>query len=257
LANKVNSATISLGTADSAAVQHAVESSSAGAIKLLQLIGSLLRHKDGEHGYQDKCTLFMRQRKLELYNLDEPSKFPDISNNQYGCYTYAAAEVVCFHGIIQSLITETIDGKTKSNPNHVEKNILIGLNCPVTMSELVALALYRVSVSWPYMVQVRRTKEQIVNLLLLTDLHRKLPFFCSHIAANPLILLDRKTPQNQTMIDGKPFLNDFLFNAIDFILPDLPNLSTTISAMFTGCEAGWIHFTPEFHIGGTFDRLLP
>jgi hypothetical protein len=58
-ANKANSATISLGTADSAAVQRAVEYNSASAIKLLQLIGSLLQHKDGECGYQDKCTLFM------------------------------------------------------------------------------------------------------------------------------------------------------------------------------------------------------
>jgi heme/copper-type cytochrome/quinol oxidase subunit 3 len=109
--------------------------------------------------------------------LDEPGKFPDVSNNRYGCYTYAAAEVVCFHSIIQSLITETIDGKTKSNLNHVEKYILIGLNCPVTMTAMVALALYGVSVSWPYMAQVRGTKEKIVNLLSLTDLHRKLPVF--------------------------------------------------------------------------------
>jgi hypothetical protein len=27
--------------------------------------------------------------------------------------------------------------------------------------------------------------------------------------------------------------------------------------MFSGCAAGWIQFTPEFHVGGTFDRLTP
>ncbi|KAJ7292119.1 hypothetical protein C8J57DRAFT_1492601 [Mycena rebaudengoi] len=52
----------------------------------------------------------------------------------------------------------------------------------------------------------------------------------------------------------KPFLNDFLLDAIDLILPDLPNLGLTISTMFT---AGWIHFTPEFHVGRTFDPLSP
>jgi hypothetical protein len=45
------------------------------------------------------------------------------------------------------------------------------------MTAMVALALYGVSVSWPYMAQVRGTKEKIVNLLSLTDLHRKLPVF--------------------------------------------------------------------------------
>jgi hypothetical protein len=27
--------------------------------------------------------------------------------------------------------------------------------------------------------------------------------------------------------------------------------------MFSGCETGWIQFTPEFHVGSTFDRLTP
>ncbi|KAJ7504739.1 hypothetical protein B0H11DRAFT_1669466, partial [Mycena galericulata] len=258
LANKANSATIDLGSADDAAVQKAMESSTAGAIKLLQLIGALLRHKDGERGYQDRCTLFMREMKLELYNLDEPNKFPDVSNNRYGAYTYAAAEAVCFHGIIQSLITDTIDAKTKSGQaNHVEYNILKGLNCAVTMTELVALALYSVSVSWPYMAQVRGTKEKLINLIDLTDLHRKLPEFCAHIASNPHIILDPTTPQHQLTIDGKPFLNEFLLDAIAELRCELPNLFFVISAMFSGCETGWVQFTPEFHVGGTFSRLTP
>ncbi|KAJ7451260.1 hypothetical protein B0H11DRAFT_1742871 [Mycena galericulata] len=258
LANKANSATIGLGSADDAAVQKAMESSTAGAIKLLQLIGALLRHKDGERGYQDRCTLFMREMKLELYNLDEPNKFPDVSNNRYGAYTYAAAEVVCFHGIIQSLITDTIDAKTKSGQaNHVEYNILKGLNCAVTMTELVALALYGISVSWPYMAQVRGTKEKLINLIDLTDLHRKLPEFCAHIASNPHIILDPTTPQHQLTIDGKPFLNEFLLDAIAELRCELPNLFLVISTMFSGCETGWVQFTPEFHVGGTFSRLTP
>jgi hypothetical protein len=50
LANKANSATIALGADDltSTAVKRVVDVNSAGAVKLLQLVGSLLRHKDGE-----------------------------------------------------------------------------------------------------------------------------------------------------------------------------------------------------------------
>ncbi|KAJ7673696.1 hypothetical protein DFH06DRAFT_978939 [Mycena polygramma] len=58
LANKANSATINLGADDptNAAVQHAVESSSFGAVKLLQLLGALLRHKDGT--VKSKSTIY-------------------------------------------------------------------------------------------------------------------------------------------------------------------------------------------------------
>ncbi|KAF7361574.1 hypothetical protein MSAN_01191400 [Mycena sanguinolenta] len=259
LANKANSATIDLTKdPDSAALQQAIDSSSRGAIKLLSLLGSLLRHKDGERGYQDRCGIFMRERKLELYDLEAPGKFPDVSNTRYGCYTYAAAEVVCFPGLIYELITEIIDGKTKSGKkNHVEHNILEGLKCTATMTEAVALALYGLSVSWPYMAMVRGTTEKPVNLLSLTDLHRKLPTFCSHIATNPLLLLDPKTPLEQLTIDGKPFRDNLLIHCIREIVPELPNLAPVISAMFSGCATGWTKFTPEFHVGGTFDQLTP
>lgn len=61
----------------------------------------------------------------------------------------ATAEVVCFDGLIQELVAKTIDGKANSKANHMEQNILKGLNCDVTMTEPVTLALYGASVSWP------------------------------------------------------------------------------------------------------------
>ncbi|KAJ7351580.1 hypothetical protein DFH08DRAFT_806298 [Mycena albidolilacea] len=240
-----------------AAAQATAEASTRGAIKLLQLIGSLLRHQDGKRGYQDKCVLFMKERKLELYSLDEPGKFPDVSN-QFGAYTYAAVEVVCFHGLIYELVEEVIDGKTKSGqPNHVEKNILKGLGCTSTFTELVALALYGVSVSWLYMALVHGKKNKPVNLLSLTDLHRKLPLFCSHVAANPDILLDPETPLNKFTIDSLAFRDDLLLPTILSLCSSLPHLSLIITVMFNGAAEGWVHFTLEFHVDGPFDRLSP
>ncbi|KAJ7729867.1 hypothetical protein DFH07DRAFT_969386 [Mycena maculata] len=107
------------------------------------------------------------------------------------------------------------------------------------------------------MAQVRGTTEKPVNLLSLTDLHRKLPTFCAHIAANPHVILDPTTPLDELTIDGKPFLDDFLLHSIRQLQPELPNLSHMISRMFSGAETGWIIFTPEFHVGGTFDSLTP
>ncbi|KAJ7711060.1 hypothetical protein B0H16DRAFT_1900781 [Mycena metata] len=259
LANKANSATIAAtDDPDNMARKTAIESSSAGAIKLLQLIGALLRHKDRQRGYQDRMTMFMREKKLELYNLEQPTKFPDVSNTRYGCYSYAAAEVVTFHGLIATLVQEICNGKTKSGQeNHVEHNVLKGLNCPVTLTELVALALYGASVSWPYMATVRGTKANPINLLDLTDIHCKLPSFCAHLSAHPQSLLDPNTPLSELTLDGLPFRDPLLLDSIRQLLPDLKNPFLIISRVFSGAETGWILFTPEFHIGGTIDRLTP
>ncbi|KAJ7607053.1 hypothetical protein FB45DRAFT_764529 [Roridomyces roridus] len=247
LANKANTAIIELGSdSDSAAVQKAVDSSTSGAIKLLQLLGSLLRHKDRERGYQERAAIYLHERKLELYGVDETGEFPDVSNNRYNCYTKGAREVVCFHGIIVELITDIVDAKTQSGQeNHVERNILKGLNCAATMTEL------------HYMAMVRGTKDRPINMLSLTPLHRKLPEFCAHVAADPKILLDPNTPLDQLTISGRPIHDTLLLESIKQLLPDLPHFDTVVSAMFSGCNTGWIHFTPEFKVGGTFDCLTP
>jgi hypothetical protein len=125
------------------------------------------------------------------------------------------------------------------------------------MVENVAPALYGVCVSWPYMAMVHRMKKNPINLLSLTDLHRKIPGFCSHIAASPKILLDPTTPIEELTIDGKPFLDNFLIDTIQQLALNLSNLLLTISAMFSGAADGWVHFTPEFHVDSTFDRLTP
>ncbi|KAJ6523154.1 hypothetical protein B0H19DRAFT_1277025 [Mycena capillaripes] len=108
------------------------------------------------------------------------------------------------------------------------------------------------------MAMVRGTKDKpIINLLSLTDLHRKLPQFCSYMASNPHIILDPTTPWDKLTIDGRPFTDQLLLHAIQELRPHLPNLFLVISTMFAGCEKGWVQFSPEFHVGGTFDRLTP
>ncbi|KAJ7588432.1 hypothetical protein C8J56DRAFT_785804 [Mycena floridula] len=259
LANKANAAIINLSEEpDSAAVQNSIDSSASGVIKFLELLGSLLCHKDGERGYQDRCVIFMHKQKSALFDLEEGGKMPDTPKIRYQSFTYAAAEVIIFHGIIQELVKEVVDAKEKlGSPNHVEANILKALNDGPTLSELVSLALYSASVSWPYMAHVRGTKEKPVNLLDLTDIHRKLPGFCDHIAKNPHILLDPKTSPKHLTIDGKPFDNHLLIQTIQDLVPEFPDLFFRISNMFAGAAKGWVQFTPRFHIGGTFDLLTP
>ncbi|KAJ7587291.1 hypothetical protein C8J56DRAFT_1051594 [Mycena floridula] len=219
-ANKANQAVINLSdNPDSAALQSAINSSEAGCIKLLELLGSLLRHKDGEWGYQDKCVMFMKDQKSALFDLQE---------------------VLSFHGIIQEPIEATINAKVKSgHPNHIEQNVLKALNDPPTLSELASLALYRTSVSWQYMVTVHGTKEEPVNLLDLTPIHQKLPGFCKNMAKNPHILLNPSTSLDQLTINGLPFEDEILIESTRILVPETENL------LF------------KFHEGGTFDMLTP
>jgi hypothetical protein len=46
-------------------------------------------------------------------------------------------------------------------------------------------------------------------------------------------------------------------DTIRALAKELPNLLLAVSSMFAGAAEGWIRFTPEFHVGGTFDCLTP
>jgi hypothetical protein len=62
--------------------------------------------------------------------------------------------------LIYQLVRDIVDRKTTDQLNHIEQNILKGLDCDVTMTDLVALARYGASVSRPYMATVHGTKDK-------------------------------------------------------------------------------------------------
>lgn len=260
LPNKANASTIRLSdNPDSAALKKAVDSSAGGGIKLNSLMGNLLRHKNGETGYQDRHSLYMQEEKKVLHDLDEKEKFANTSAVRYQSYSYGSAEIICFHSSYSQLIQQTADAKTSSGAlNNVEANVLKGLSCPSTMAEVCAMALYGLVVSWPYLSIVRSPG---TNLLDLTDLHRKLPVFCETVAKNPSLLLAAAALQDiphgptDLTLDGAPFMDRMLLGAVKLLEPELPDLKLMISAMFSGAAKGWIQFTPEFAVGGTFESL--
>ncbi|KAF7331773.1 hypothetical protein MKEN_00057200 [Mycena kentingensis (nom. inval.)] len=263
LANKANDSILQLGTndsgltnIDSAAIKKALDASTCGAIKLLQLMSSLLKNKDIERGYQLRTTMYMQREKKELYDLEESGEITSVSTNRYGSFTRSASEALCFHTSIYTLIEEIVDAKTKSGQlNHVEKNVLKGLDCPATMTECAALAFLGACVGQPYLGMVRGRPGQPVNLIDLTDLHRRIPAFCRHIADHPYILLDPSTPLDQLTLDGRPMRDHLLIPTVQMLRAELPHIFSVISTIFAGAAEGWVHFNPEFREGGTFDQL--
>ncbi|GBE90031.1 hypothetical protein SCP_1800530 [Sparassis crispa] len=197
----------------------------------------------------------MALRKKELHDENTNRRFPDTSNTRYQAYSYGACELVVYHHLYVELMEEICDSKAKPGVNHLESNVAKGLQDASTLAELAAMALYGVSVLWPYLSQARGDGSKIVNLLDLTELHRKLPTFCNHIALHPTLLLDSNAPLDEVTLNGKPFMDKMLLAAVCMLAPDLPGLTCMISAMFSGAAKGWVQFTTEFTVGGPFDSL--
>ncbi|KAJ7321562.1 hypothetical protein DFH08DRAFT_969931 [Mycena albidolilacea] len=108
---------------------------------------------------------------LKDNDADDAVRQREMCGGVYGCYTYAAAEGVCFHGIIYELVFAAVDAKTNWGfLNHIVKNILQGLNCAMTMAEVFALAVYGMSISWPSMNIGSSGRENPINPLDLTDI---------------------------------------------------------------------------------------
>jgi hypothetical protein len=126
-----------------------------------------------------------------------------------------------------------------------------------TITELGAMSLYGISVSWPYLLAAVRGNG-IRNLLDadLIKLHRKLPGFCDAIAAHPYLLLDQEISDfSKVTLDSKQWMDNQAIMAIRILSAELPDLDVAISAMFTGSAVGWQQFTQEFLVGGPFDSL--
>ncbi|KAF8160043.1 hypothetical protein B0H34DRAFT_629894, partial [Crassisporium funariophilum] len=262
LANKANDAVIRLGEeTDSAAVQRAVDSSSRGGVKLVSLAGALFNHKSEEQGYQDIHRMFMAKHKKEIHGITTDKKYPDSSNTRYQSHSYGSAELITFLDLYNELLEVSWDSKKQAGFNHLEQNVAKGLEDASTLTEMAAMSLYGVAVSWPYLNIVRGAGGKVVNLLDpdIIDLHRRLPGFCDCIAENPRMLLDAVANGNfsKTTLDGEPWRNEMLIMSIQILASELPDLELMISAMFSGCADGWRQFTQEFVPGGPIDQLTP
>ncbi|KAJ7617432.1 hypothetical protein FB45DRAFT_871847 [Roridomyces roridus] len=98
LPNKANASTIARADKTSAAAKKAIDASCSGAIKLLELLASVLQNKDSKKGYGDKTEFLISAAMKERFGVDRVSKLvktlASVSRVHYQGFTYAAAEVV-------------------------------------------------------------------------------------------------------------------------------------------------------------------
>ena len=90
-----------------------------GGVKLMSLVGALVKHKDPGRGHQDWFRAFCRKE------IQTEISFPDTSNTHYQCHTYAVAEILIHNQVYLNFLTFVAVTKT-STPgqlNHMEENI--------------------------------------------------------------------------------------------------------------------------------------
>ena len=244
LTNQDNAATLNgvSGSKLTEIKQRAMDVSGSGGVKATSIAGAIFNHKDDKKGQQDSHCIYFQDIKAGILK-----KFPNTSNIQYGSHGNAAAELLTYLPHYIAFVEHVKDKKEKHCLNHIEQNLANALTDIPTVAELAILALCSIFVSKPYVGSVQDGSLTEVNILDLGPLHRDLIKHIEKLIDNPdLILL----PEH---IDEAKFLNEghckksLAVQAIQALIPTLPNIHILLIAFLTGAHEGAIHFSEEFN----------
>ncbi|KAJ6611155.1 hypothetical protein B0H10DRAFT_2437682 [Mycena sp. CBHHK59/15] len=251
LANKDNDATIQLSSdtgTSTAAVQRALKVSERGAVKLISLLGAFINHKDDKKGCHDVYENYFRPL------IGDGVRFPDTSNTRYQCYGLGGARLISYLEEHKTFMLFIKDKKEKRTLNHLEQNILKGMNCPETIAQAVALVLYCMSVTHPYALRVRGAGTENLNILDLRPFHVTVKDHIHKLINAPnLLLSDAPQSYRLAMLDGQSWSDAKAFAACLKHAPTLPNVKPLLVAGLTKALACWERFTSEFEQGGTIN----
>ena len=129
--------------------------------------------------------------------------------------------------------------------NHMEKNILKGLEDPLTMTEMAVLTLYNESVSKLCAMQVCGSINEWKNALDLGPLHKDLEDHCDTVADNPELLIGDNVSHATGAFYGTSW-DQPVINHILSICNRLPHLCDVLVAFFKGACKKWPAFTDKF-----------
>ncbi|KAJ6548832.1 hypothetical protein B0H19DRAFT_952564, partial [Mycena capillaripes] len=252
LANRDNDATIQLAEEtgqSTAAVQRALKVSERGAVKLISLFGALVNHKDDKKGLHDVYENYFRA------TIGAGVRFPDVSNTRYQSYGRGAARIITYLDAHRAFMAFVKDQKTKRVLNHLEQNIVKGLNCSKTISQMVVFVLFNMAVMHPYALHVRGPGTEKLNMLDLGPFHTSVKVHMRELITDPTILFS-SSPTSHTIatLDGKPWSDP---KAWAECVRLAPTLSDCVPLMTNGLKHAlecFERFTVEFELGGVIDE---
>ena len=226
-----------------------MERAGGGAVKLTSLIGALVNNKEETKGCSEEFRIYTHD------HLGDAIAFPDTSNTRYQCYGDAASEVIQHPVLYIDFINwHGTKKKRAAGPNHMEKNILKGLEDPPTWTELAVLTLYNESVSKPYAMEVRGSVNEWKNALDLGPLHDDLQDHCDAVADNPELLIGNNVSHTTGAFYGTLWDQPVIDHIIS-IRDQLPHLRDALVAFFDGACEKWPDFTDEFETGSEISQM--
>lgn len=252
--NKDNSATVSLAenpNAPTAAERRAAAVSEPGGIKCCAIAGCLFNNKDDKKGYHDIHVL-----SFEAW-FGITSRFAETSNTRFGAYTRAATQLMTEREGYIKLMVHVRDKKDSGTFNHLEANVFAGLHDRPCCTELAVLGLYGQAVSIPYIRRIRSPGLRSQNMLELGPFHKSLKTHITKLIENPELLLSPDASGELAALDGKPWHDPKLFEALQKEAPTLPHLRGALVSFLTGAYRGWERFTAEFDEDGIIASLTP
>ncbi|KAJ7222649.1 hypothetical protein C8J57DRAFT_974185, partial [Mycena rebaudengoi] len=174
---------------------------------------------DKKKGQQDTFKLYFEEF------LGYAVACPDTSNTRFQSHCDCAIFILLHLTQILEFMSHIMYSKTNIGLNHLELNILQGLKCTSTLTELVVLAIYAIIVSYPYMRVVRGNVGGVrPNALDLGPWHAKVISFCEAVANNVDLILAPDATFKTGSLDGQPWEHPHVFYMVQRLAGGLPHL---------------------------------
>ncbi|KAJ7339908.1 hypothetical protein DFH08DRAFT_1013441 [Mycena albidolilacea] len=181
-------------------------------------------------------------------------RFPDVSNTRCQSHGRGRGRIITYLKEHHEFMEFVKDNKQKRTLNHLEQNIVKGLHCPQTISQIVALVLFCMAVMHPYTLHVRVPSTENLNMLDLGPYHSSVKDHMKKLIADatPLFSSSSNSYKDATL-DGKAWSDTKAWAACIQLLPTLPHDRPLLLAGLKSALDCFERFTTEFIEGGLID----
>ncbi|KAJ3862512.1 hypothetical protein EV359DRAFT_65570 [Lentinula novae-zelandiae] len=142
--------------------------------------------------------------------------------------------------------------------NHMEQNVLAGLNDPPTCQEFCVITLYWLAISVPYMREIRGPHAKEDNILRLGDFYQHVIDHIDTLIKEPERLLGPDASAARGSLDGLAWERPDVFYAAQKHTSEwLPQIRNLLVHFLKRAKDSWLRFISEFKEGGSLSCATP
>jgi hypothetical protein len=191
----------------------AFEASTWGSVKTAALAGEIF-HKDDKKGQANRHVDFMS------YSLDKQHhRFPDTSNTHFGSHGDAAGKLITYLPQYRDMMVLIEWSKQNPSPTNIEKNLSDALNDIPTLTELVAMIIYKMIITHLYLRQVCGPGTKSTNLLNIGPLHRTIHDHIQNLLDNPDLIFGSDASYKSATLDSLLWVDPKAMKAVFELIP--------------------------------------